>query len=113
MPGHVTQYTCTVGESSPRAELSWTVKDEDGEDVPYTNIDTADDDKVATISLQANDTTDKIDITCIADNGLGQAINTIEVRIASKQIISLHVENVKTKFTSSHHLFNTCEYLYA
>ena len=86
MPGVEEEYICTAGEANPEATLSWIVKDDGGEDVPYRVIDTPEEDdaKVATITLQATKAHDKIHITCVADNGLGQANQTILVNIESK-----------------------------
>ena len=85
VPDAEEEYICTAGEANPEATLSWIVKDDGGVDVPYRVIDNPEDDaKVAAISLQATKAHDKIHITCMADNKLGQSNQTILVNIESK-----------------------------
>ena len=85
VPAEDTQYVCTAGLANPETTLAWTVQDDDGEDVPY--IENEDDDNISTITLHASDDGDKIHITCVADNGVGQAIRTRVVHVESKTIL--------------------------
>ena len=88
VPAEDAQYVCTAGLANPEATLAWTVQDDDGEDVPYTVIATPEDnDNISTITLRASDDHDKIHITCMADNGAGQARQTRVVHIESKTIL--------------------------
>ena len=85
VPSEDAQYVCTAGLANPEATLAWTVQDDDGEDVPYTVTEDAE--NISTITLLASDDHDKIHITCMADNGAGQARQTRVVHIESKTIL--------------------------
>ena len=94
-----TQYVCTAGLANPQAALAWTVQDDEGEDVPYTV--TEDDENISTITLHATDGDDKIHITCVADNGVGQARATKVVHVESKTMNVKYSSN--TGHTQGHH----------
>ena len=107
VPAEDTRYVCTAGLANPEATLAWTIQDVDGEDVPYTVTDdtdntstislhatddvpytvTEDDVNISTITLHASDAADKIHITCVADNAVGQARHTRVVHVESKTSI--------------------------
>ena len=93
IPAEDAQYVCSAGLANPEATLDWTVKDDDGEDIPYTVIATPEnDDNISTITLLASDNQDKIHIKCVADNGAGQARQTRVVHVESKiRICKVHV----------------------
>ena len=85
VPAEDTQYVCTAGLANPEATLAWTIQDDVGEDVPFTV--TEDNDNISTITLHATDDDDKIHITCVAGNGVGQARQSRVVHVESKTSI--------------------------